>query len=163
MTSLFLCVAVLAAACGTKLPLDRGMDMGATVEADIREVPVSGFRVRVHGAANEAGELLAVDERFVWILRESMPVPHPREGITAIDVVGHGRVRPADFDTLFQFARFPQGLPEDPPAAPRIAVAPPEIDAPPSPDAPPLPEVPAPPEASPSDGADALSAPPPPR
>ena len=131
-------------ACRPRYSLDRSDDVGSTRATTIDRVPVRGSLVTVvqNDGARTRGELLAVDERYVWVLPpQEDPVSVPRVFVRAVAVAGHATASAEHVDALFQFARFPQGLPSDTPAAvpepPRVvSSSPPTGPVPPPPGAP---------------------------
>ena len=146
-----------ASACRPRYSLDRTDELGSPRDSTIDRVPVRGSAVTVvqnDGVATR-GELLAVDERYVWVLPPNEdPVSVPRVFVRSVAVTGHATASAQHVDALFQFARFPQGLPSDAPVAP---VAPTMPSGAPSPV---LGAVPPPPGAT--DPAPGVEIPPPP-
>jgi hypothetical protein len=166
---------VISAACGTSLPLDRTRSLGPpAAKGSVEDVPVRGYPIEVelNGDCKKAGELMAVDTKYIWVLQSARAARtrdkngperllalrldqatsvsvevHPSDSamigvwtaLGAISTASHGGFlvlslpvwlvtgisssvsasssndadgEPKDFNKLFHFARFPQGMPE---------------------------------------------------
>lgn len=106
--------AMLVSGCAT-LPLDRSTERGWRDDGvDVAEVPRYGSQVEVvMPRSRSRGELIAVARADVWMLVGELGELRrvPRVQIQWIDVEHGPRVRGGQIDQLYQFARFPQGLP----------------------------------------------------
>jgi hypothetical protein len=112
------CALLLAlAACSPLRSIDRRTSLGRPdLRADVDDVPVHGEWVRVSsGGRAWVGELLAVDPERLWLVRRAGLVWFRRTELSRVTILVSDApeidVSPAGWDLLYQFARFPQGLP----------------------------------------------------
>lgn len=116
MRAVFL-VAVLsnAVACeSAPRPIARNASLGPAMGERIERVPRLGFWVDVYGGDVASGELLAVHQDAIFVLDEGVQQVQ-RDEISVIYVVFEDgpdlEIPRAMIDQLYQYARFPQGMP----------------------------------------------------
>lgn len=102
--------------CGSaQRPISRSTRLGTPRQMAIDDVPGRGFVVDVNGSESSSGELLAVHPDAIYVLQEDGIRRISREGISLVWIdYADGediRVTRALLDQLYQYARFPQGMP----------------------------------------------------